>query len=85
MKFSKKEKLLYRDNYSCCNCGTSKDLTADHIVPKSLGGTGTYHNLQVLCRSCNLLKGVKVIIFTRRRGAKKYVLKYLRKCVKGDY
>jgi 5-methylcytosine-specific restriction protein A len=32
------------------------DLTADHVVPLSAGGTNERHNLQVLCRSCNSAK-----------------------------
>lgn len=32
------------------------DLTADHRVPKSQGGTDEPWNLQVLCRSCNSRK-----------------------------
>ncbi|WKK26556.1 HNH endonuclease [Streptomyces olivoreticuli] len=34
----------------------ASDLTADHVVPKSRGGTDTPGNLAVLCRSCNSRK-----------------------------
>lgn len=34
----------------------SKDLTADHVRPKSLGGTDSPDNIAVLCRSCNSRK-----------------------------
>lgn len=34
----------------------SKDLTADHIQPKALGGTDSPDNIAVLCRSCNSRK-----------------------------
>ena len=37
----------------CTHCGTTEDLTADHIIPLSAGGTSTENNIQVLCRSCN--------------------------------
>ncbi|GAA2137821.1 HNH endonuclease signature motif containing protein [Kitasatospora kazusensis] len=34
----------------------STDLTADHVVPKSAGGSDETANLAVLCRSCNARK-----------------------------
>jgi 5-methylcytosine-specific restriction enzyme A len=41
----------------CSQCGTSEDLTADHLVPLAAGGTSTPENVQVLCRRCNSGKG----------------------------
>lgn len=41
----------------CAACGTTKDLTADHILPKSRGGLNALSNYEVLCRSCNSSKG----------------------------
>lgn len=35
----------------CERCGTSEDLTTDHVVPGSLAG-----GVQVLCRVCNAKK-----------------------------
>src|SRR5712664_2339529 len=34
----------------------SHDLTVDHIMPKSAGGTNDRTNLMVLCRGCNTRK-----------------------------
>ena len=34
----------------------AKDLTADHKIPRSQGGTDDRENLQVLCRACNSRK-----------------------------
>lgn len=48
-----------RDGWECLHCGTHEDLSADHIVPESLGGPTTFENLQTLCRSCNSRKGVR--------------------------
>jgi 5-methylcytosine-specific restriction protein A len=37
-------------------CKETNDLTADHITPKSKGGTSTLENIQVLCRRHNSAK-----------------------------
>lgn len=44
----------------CQRCGTTENLSIDHIVPMSLGGPNTVDNTQVLCRSCNSSKSRKV-------------------------
>jgi len=36
-----------------CEAHPARDLTVDHIVPRSRGGSDTRENLAVLCRSCN--------------------------------
>lgn len=41
----------------CCECGSTDDLTGDHIVPLSKGGRSVASNVRVLCRSCNSSKG----------------------------
>ncbi|NUR00416.1 MAG: HNH endonuclease [Streptomyces sp.] len=43
-------------NPFCVKCGSVFDLTADHIIPRSRGGTDHMSNIQVLCRSCNSRK-----------------------------
>lgn len=48
-----------RDAYRCRTCGGFADLTVDHIMPESLGGTIDLDNLQTLCRSCNSRKGAR--------------------------
>jgi 5-methylcytosine-specific restriction endonuclease McrA len=53
------KKVWERDAYRCVNCGSHIDLTVDHIVPESKGGTLDMDNLQTLCRSCNSRKGTK--------------------------
>jgi hypothetical protein len=37
--------ILLRDSHSCQYCGSSRDLTLDHIVPQSKGGGNTWENL----------------------------------------
>ena len=48
-----------RDGYTCTYCGSTEDLTIDHIVPLSKGGSHRPENLCVACRSCNSSKGAK--------------------------
>lgn len=46
---------------SCCvRCGSVEDLTWDHIVPLSLGGSHCVTNLQRMCRSENEKKHTSV-------------------------
>lgn len=49
--------VFERDAYRCRHCATWVDLTIDHIIPRSRGGTDDETNLQTLCRSCNSKKG----------------------------
>lgn len=51
--------VMQRDNYECVECGSSEQLSLDHIWPYSKGGQDTLDNLRVLCRSCNSRKGAR--------------------------
>jgi len=44
----------------CAACGSLEDLTIDHIIPISRGGSHGIGNLQSLCRSCNASKNNKL-------------------------
>lgn len=53
--------VFRRDQFRCVMCGATAaegaKLEADHILPKSKGGTGALANLQTLCDRCNRGKG----------------------------
>ena len=51
--------LIDRDGYVCNmpGCNVTEDLTVDHVLPISRGGTDDLANLQFLCRSHNSAKG----------------------------
>lgn len=53
------EKLKNKYNFSCVHCGSKNNLTVDHIIPVSKGGSDNESNLQLMCRSCNSKKGNK--------------------------
>lgn len=48
--------LIERDGCQCKQCGSQDDLTVDHIIPLSKGGSDDLDNLQLLCQSCNSQK-----------------------------
>ena len=49
--------LIYkRDDYKCQYCGTSRDLSIDHVLPRSRGGQDTWENMVAACFSCNSKK-----------------------------
>ena len=46
-------------SWSCVECGSHEDVTIDHIIPLSHGGSDDISNLRFLCRSCNSRKSDK--------------------------
>lgn len=52
--------VLKSHNNACAICGAVENISIDHIVPLSKGGTNTIDNVQPLCRSCNSRKGNRV-------------------------
>jgi 5-methylcytosine-specific restriction endonuclease McrA len=53
--------LIQRDGYKCAICGTIENLSIDHIIPLSKGGSDEIENLRILCRTHNSEKGDKII------------------------
>ena len=59
-----------RDHYRCQRCGRENSgLEIDHIIPISKGGKSVMHNLQTLCRDCNLQKSNKIELATLRAAS----------------
>ena len=61
VKFSR-ENIYARDKYCCQYCGErlrSQELTCDHVVPRSRGGSTEWTNLVTCCPACNRKKGGK--------------------------
>jgi len=51
-----RHRIYRRDNYQCIYCGSKKELTLDHVIPKSKGGTNDWENLVTSCSTCNIKK-----------------------------
>lgn len=54
---SAKSEVFERDGHACRYCGSSSDLSLDHLVPRKQGGTDHAANLVVACKRCNSRKG----------------------------
>jgi 5-methylcytosine-specific restriction endonuclease McrA len=54
-----RNRIFKRDNHQCVYCGSKRNLTIDHVVPKSKGGNNTWTNLVTCCSPCNRKKGDK--------------------------
>jgi 5-methylcytosine-specific restriction endonuclease McrA len=51
--------VFLRDEFTCQYCGAkglAKDLTFDHVTPRSKGGQTTWKNIVTCCQRDNLLK-----------------------------
>ncbi len=59
-----RKNILLRDHNTCQYCGcvlTAGDLTLDHVLPRSRGGTSTWENLVACCHDCNRRKGNQLL------------------------
>jgi 5-methylcytosine-specific restriction endonuclease McrA len=55
-----RKNILLRDRNTCQYCAkviSSSDLTLDHVIPRSRGGSSTWENLVACCHTCNRRKG----------------------------
>jgi 5-methylcytosine-specific restriction endonuclease McrA len=55
VRFSRRN-VFQRDCYTCQYCGArpgSAELTIDHVVPRSQGGTSSWENCVLACVACN--------------------------------
>ena len=67
-----KEELFKIQGGRCAGDGQAfalRNLTLDHILPQSKGGTDKADNLQLLCASCNAIKGDRDMDYLRMRLA----------------
>lgn len=56
--------VFLRDSFACQYCGKThnmSDLTFDHVVPKSCGGSTDWTNVVTACVTCNNAKGALLL------------------------
>lgn len=74
--------IFKRDNNECQYCGNKKDLTLDHVIPKSKGGKTSWTNLVTACKKCNARKGdndiAKTNMVLKRKPVKPSYITFLR-------
>jgi 5-methylcytosine-specific restriction endonuclease McrA len=50
--------IFARDSWTCQYCGSDRgNLTIDHVIPRSKGGTSSWDNIVTCCAPCNRRKG----------------------------
>lgn len=49
--------VFARDDWTCQYCGSRSNLTVDHVIPRSRGGSSTWENIVASCAPCNRRKG----------------------------
>lgn len=48
--------VFARDEWACQYCGSGSDLTVDHVIPRSKGGSSEWENVVACCSTCNRRK-----------------------------
>lgn len=56
------EKEKMKNDICCCFCGSTENLSIDHLIPRKKGGIDEGDNLILACRSCNSSKGKKDLL-----------------------
>jgi len=62
VKFNRRN-IYARDRNLCQYCGRrypTSELSLDHVVPRSRGGTTDWHNIVCCCVKCNVQKGGRI-------------------------
>jgi 5-methylcytosine-specific restriction endonuclease McrA len=49
--------VFARDDWTCQYCGARSNLTVDHVIPRSKGGSSDWENIVASCAPCNRRKG----------------------------
>lgn len=56
-----RDSVFDRDGNQCVYCGSTENLTLDHVIPISKGGSDDQDNLVCCCKRCNSSKNDKLL------------------------
>ncbi|NEQ45305.1 MAG: HNH endonuclease [Leptolyngbya sp. SIOISBB] len=56
-----RREVFRRDQHRCQYCGSRKQLTLDHVIPRSKGGPHSWDNVVTACAPCNNAKGDRLL------------------------
>lgn len=76
IRAEKRLAIYVRDSFRCLYCGADlrhaapADVTLDHLLPRSAGGTNAADNLVTACRSCNSSRGARPWVDYATGGAR---------------
>lgn len=62
-----REEVYKLHGYACLCCGTTKNITIDHVIPIYKGGENHISNYQPLCLSCNSKKGINKSDYRKKK------------------
>ena len=80
--------IYLRDRFCCMYClrdladADPSDITLDHLVPKSDGGTNDESNLVTCCRSCNCSRGDKPLARFAGKETRAHIRRNTRRSLK---
>ena len=75
--------IFLRDNYTCAYCGkrcSDDEITIDHIIPSSKGGTWSWTNLVTSCVECNRKKKDNIWkpVYAKPKAIEHFWIQYLK-------
>ncbi len=88
IRSDKRLAIYLRDRFTCIYCladlhdAAPMDITLDHIVPKSDGGSNAETNLVTACRACNCSRQDKPLARFAGPEARKHVRRNTGRCLK---
>lgn len=89
----KDELWKMKNGARCVYCGSTENLSVDHIFPRIKGGAGNVENLVCSCKSCNSSKGKKdLMAWYKENGQfpsvmvlRRYLKLFLQQCQELDF